>query len=46
MKKNIEEGKIGNERYKIMVFAIFKVVVSSSNNGIISLEVGNAFIEY
>ncbi|KAL9334366.1 hypothetical protein Peur_074505 [Populus x canadensis] len=46
MKKNAEEGKLGDERYKLMAFAIFGLVLFPSEIGVISLEATNVFIEY
>jgi hypothetical protein len=38
MKKNDEEGKLGNERYKLVAFAIFGLVLFPSENEDISLS--------
>jgi hypothetical protein len=46
MKKNAEEGKLGDERYKLMAFAIFGLVLFPSEIGVISLEATNVFVEY
>jgi len=46
MKKNAEEGKLGNERYKLVAFAIFSLVPFPSEIGVISLKAANAFVEY
>jgi hypothetical protein len=46
MKKNVEEGKLGNEWYKLVAFAIFGLVLFPFEIGVISLEAANAFVEY
>ena len=46
MKKNAEEGKLGDERYRLVAFAIFGLVLFPSEIGVISLEGANVFIEY
>jgi hypothetical protein len=46
MKKNIEEGKLGDEQYRLVAFAIFGLVLLLSKIRVISLEAANAFIEY
>jgi hypothetical protein len=46
MKKNAEEGKLGDERYRLVAFAIFGLVLFPSEIGVISLEAANVFIEY
>jgi hypothetical protein len=46
MKNNVEEGKLGDERFKLVAFVIFGLVLFSSEIEVISLEVVNAFMEY
>jgi len=46
MKKNTKEGMLGDERYRIVAFAIFGIVLFPSEIGVISLEAANVFIEY
>jgi hypothetical protein len=46
MKKNAEEGKLGDERYRLVAFAIFGLVLFPSEIGVISLEAASVFIEY
>jgi hypothetical protein len=46
MKKNAEEGKLGDERYRLVTFAIFGLVLFPSKIGVISLEATNVFVEY
>jgi hypothetical protein len=46
MKKNVKEGKLGDEWYKLVAFAIFGLVMFLFGIGVISLEAANAFIEY
>jgi len=46
MKKNAEEGKLGDERYRLVAFAIFRLVLFPSEIGVISLEAANVFVEY
>jgi hypothetical protein len=46
MKKNAEEGKLGDERYRLVAFAIFGLVLFPSEIGVISLEAANVFVEY
>jgi hypothetical protein len=46
MKKNVEEGKLGDERYRLVAFAIFGLVLFPSKIGVISLEAANVFVEY
>jgi hypothetical protein len=46
MKKHSEEGKLGDERYRLMAFAIFGLVLFPSEIGVISLEAASVFIEY
>jgi hypothetical protein len=46
MKKNIEEGELGDERYRLVAFAIFGLVLFPSEIGVISLEAANVFMEY
>jgi hypothetical protein len=46
MKKNVEEGKLGEERYRLVAFAIFGLVLFPSEIGVISLEAASVFIEY
>jgi hypothetical protein len=40
------EEKKGNERYKILAFAIFGIVLFLSKVRVTSPEVANAFVEY
>jgi hypothetical protein len=46
MKKNAEEGKLGDERYRLVAFTIFGLVLFPSKIKVISLEAANVFIEY
>ena len=46
MKKNAEEGKLGDERYMLVAFAIFGLVLFPSKIEVINLEAANVFIEY
>jgi len=46
MKKNSEEVKLGDERYRLVAFAIFGLVLFPSEIGVISLEAASVFIEY
>jgi hypothetical protein len=46
MKKNVEEGKLGGEQYRLVAFAIFELVLFPFEIGVISLEAANVFIEY
>jgi hypothetical protein len=46
MKKNVEEGKLGDEQYRLVAFAIFCLVLFPSKIRVTSLEAANAFIEY
>jgi hypothetical protein len=46
MKKNVKEGKLEDEWYKLVAFAIFGLVMFPFGIGVISLEAVNAFIEY
>jgi len=46
MKKNVEEGKLGDKQYRLVAFAIFGLVLFPSKIRVISLEAANAFIEY
>jgi hypothetical protein len=46
MKKNAEEGKLGDERYKLVAFTIFGLVLFPSKIRVISLEAANVFVEY
>jgi len=46
MKKNAKEGKLGAERYRLVAFAIFGLVLFLFEIKVISLEAANAFMEY
>ena len=46
MKKNAKEGKLGDERYRLVAFAIFGLVLFLFEIKVISLEAANAFMEY
>lgn len=47
LKTDKEKGKLGEERYQIIAFAIFQLILFSSLAiGIISIEAANTFIEY
>jgi len=46
MKKNAKKGKLGDEQYRLMAFAIFGLVLFLSEIRVISLEAANAFMEY
>jgi len=47
LKTDKEKGKLGEERYQIVVFAIFWLILFSSlATGIINIEAANTFIEY
>ena len=46
MKKNAKKGKLGDERYRLVAFAIFGLVLFPSEIGVISLEEASVFIEY
>jgi hypothetical protein len=46
MKKNVEEGKLGDERYRLVAFAIFGLVLLPYEIRVISLDAANVFIEY
>jgi hypothetical protein len=46
MKKNVEEGKLGDERYKLVAFAILGLVLFPYEIGVISLEATNTFMKY
>ena len=46
MKKNVEEGRLGDERYRLVAFAIFGLVLFPSEIGVISLEAVSVFLEY
>jgi hypothetical protein len=46
MKKNAEEGRLGDERYRLVAFAIFGLVLFPSEIGVISLEAASVFLEY
>ena len=46
MKKNAKEGKLGDERYRLLAFAIFGLVLFPSEIRVISLEAANVFVEY
>jgi len=47
LKMDKEKGKLGEERYQIIVFAIFGLVLFPSEAaGIISIEAVNAFLEF
>jgi len=47
LKTDKEKGKLGEERYQIIVFAIFRLVLFPSEAaGIISIEAANAFLEF
>ena len=43
---NDEEGKLGNERYKLVAFATFGLVLFPSEIKVISLKAKNSFMEY
>ena len=45
MKKNAKKGKLGDERYGLVVFAIFGLVLFPSKIRV-SLEAANAFMKY
>ena len=40
------DGKLGNERYKLVAFATFGLVLFPSEIKVISLKAKNAFMEY
>jgi hypothetical protein len=46
MKKNVEEGMLGDERYQLVAFAISGLILFLSEIRVISLEAANAFKEY
>jgi hypothetical protein len=46
MKKNAEEGRLGDERYRLVAFTIFGLVLFPSKIGVINLEATSVFIEY
>jgi hypothetical protein len=47
LKTDKEKGKLGEERYQIIVLAIFRLVLFPSEAaGIISIEAANAFLEF
>jgi hypothetical protein len=47
LKTDKEKGKLGEERYQIIAFAIFGLVLFPSEAaGIISIEAANAFLEF
>jgi len=47
LKTDKEEGKLGEERYRIVAFVIFGLVMfPSKTTRIISIEATNTFIEY
>ena len=46
MKKNSEEGRLGDERYRLVAFAIFGLILFPSEIGVISLEAASIFLEY
>jgi len=47
LKTDKEKGKLGEERYQIIAFAIFGLVMFPSKaTGIISIEAANAFLEF
>ena len=47
LKTDKEKGKLGEERYQIIAFAIFGLVLFPSKaTGIISIEAANAFLEF
>ena len=46
MKKNAKKGKLGDERYRLMAFATFGLVLFPYEIRVLSLEAANAFMEY
>jgi hypothetical protein len=46
IKKNMEEGKLGNEWYKVVAFAIFRLMLFPSETRVTGLEAPNVFVEY
>lgn len=47
LKTDKEKGKLGEEKYQIVVFAIFWLILFSSlATGIINIEAANTFIKY
>ena len=46
IKKNMEEGKLGNEWYKVVAFAIFRLMLFPSETRVTGLEAPNVFVGY
>lgn len=46
MKMNAKKGKLGDERYRLVAFVIFGLVLFPSKIRVLSLEATNAFTEY
>jgi hypothetical protein len=46
MKKNAKKGKLRDERYRLMAFATFGLVLFPYEIRVLSLEAANAFMEY
>jgi len=46
MKKNVEEGMLGDERYQLVAFAIFGLILFLSEIRVIVLKAANAFNKY
>jgi hypothetical protein len=42
----MEEGKLGNEWYKVVAFAIFRLMLFPSETRVTGLEAPNVFVEY